>query len=70
MNEQFGGHTQLVSLVAAVLMGALLLFCTGFIQYLHVPILTAIVISALLGAVEFDLAHRLFQANGRNFIFL
>ena len=67
MNEQFGGHTQLVSLVAAVLMGALLLFCTGFIQYLPVPILTAIVISALLGAVEFDLAHRLFQANRKEF---
>ena len=67
MNEQFGGHTQLVSLAAAVLMGALLLFCTGFIQYLPVPILTAIVISALLGAVEFDLAHRLFQANRKEF---
>ena len=67
MNEQFGGHTQLVSLVAAVLMGALLLFCTGFIQYLPVPILTAIVISALFGAVEFDLAHRLFQANRKEF---
>ena len=67
MNEQFGGHTQLVSLVATVLMGALLLFCTGFIQYLPVPILTAIVISALLGAVEFDLAHRLFQANRKEF---
>lgn len=63
MNEQFGGHTQLVSLVAAALMGVVLLLFTGFIQYLPVPILTAIVISALLGAVEFDLAHRLFQAN-------
>lgn len=67
MNEQFGGHSQLVSLVAAGLMGVVLLFFTGFIQYLPVPVLTAIVISALLGSVEFDLAKRLFQVDRKEF---
>lgn len=67
MNEQFGGHSQLVSLVAAAVMAAVLLFFTGFIQYLPVPVLTAIVISALLGAVEFDVAKRLFQADRKEF---
>ena len=61
MGEQYGGKSQVMSLAAAVTMALILLFCTGFIAYLPVPVLTAIVISALLGAVEFDLAHRLFQ---------
>lgn len=67
MNEQFGGHSQLVSLVAAAVMAAVLLFFTGFIQYLPVPVLTAIVISALMGAVEFDVAVRLFRADRKEF---
>lgn len=67
MNEQFRGRTQLVSVVAAALMAAVLLFFTGFIRFLPVPVLTAIVISALLGAVEFDVARRLLRANRREF---
>lgn len=67
MNEQFGGKTQLVSLAASVVMLVLLLFFTGFIEYLPVPVLTAIVISALMGAVEFDVAKRLFKANRKEF---
>ena len=61
MGEQYGGRSQVMSLAAAVTMMLILLFCTGFIAYLPVPVLTAIVIAALLGAVEFDLAHRLFR---------
>ena len=61
MGEQYGGKSQVMSLAASVTMALLLLFCTGFIGFLPVPVLTAIVISALLGAVEFDLAHRLFK---------
>ena len=41
----------------------LLLCGTGFIQYLPVPVLTAIVISALLGATEFDLMARLWKVS-------
>lgn len=71
VNERNGGRTQLVSIVASVTMLLVLLFATGFIQYLPVPVLTAIVINALLGAVEFDLAGRLFRISRQEFfIFL
>ena len=44
---------------------------TGFIGFLPVPILTAIVISALIGATEFDLAVRLWQVSRTEcFIFI
>lgn len=67
MNEQFGGKSQLVSLIAALVMALVLLLFTGFIAYLPVPVLTAIVISALLGAVEFEMAERLFRADRKEF---
>jgi high affinity sulfate transporter 1 len=67
MNEQFGGKSQLTSLVAATVMVGILLFGTGFIQYLPVPVLTAIVICALLGAIEFDLAKKLRKINKKEF---
>lgn len=71
MNDQYGGRTQMVSLVAGVAMILLLLFGTGFIGYLPVPVLTAIVISALMKVVEFDLAERLFRVSRNEFyIFL
>ena len=63
MGEQYQGKTQLTSLVAGLSMIVLLLCGTGFIQYLPVPVLTAIVISALLGATEFELAVRLWKVS-------
>lgn len=61
MGEQYQGKTQLTGIVAGVSMLLLLLGGTGFIGYLPVPVLTAIVISALLGATEFSLAIRLWK---------
>ena len=63
MGEQYQGKTQLTSFVAGLSMIVLLLCGTGFIQYLPVPVLTAIVISALLGATEFDLMARLWKVS-------
>ncbi len=63
MGEQYQGKTQLMGIVAAISMMLLLLFGTGFIGYLPVPILTAIVISALAGATEFELAFRLWKVS-------
>lgn len=63
MGEQYQGKTQLTSLVAGLSMIVLLLCGTGFIAYLPVPVLTAIVISALLGATEFDLMARLWKVS-------
>lgn len=47
MGEQYQAKTQLSGLIAGVSMMVLLVCGTGFIGYLPVPILTAIVISAL-----------------------
>ena len=63
MGEQYQGKTQLMGIVAGISMMLLLLFGTGFIGYLPVPILTAIVISALAGATEFELAFRLWKVS-------
>lgn len=68
MNEQYGGKSQLVSLVAGGTMALILLFGTGFIQFLPVPVLTAIVVCALLGAIEFDLAKKLYKVNKKEFV--
>ena len=71
MGEQYQGKTQLTGIVAGFSMMLLLLGGTGFIGYLPVPILTAIVISALIGATEFDLAIRLWQVSRTEcFIFI
>ena len=59
MGEQYQAKTQLAGLSMIVL----LLGGTGFIGYLPVPVLTAIVISALLGATEFELAVRLWKVS-------
>ena len=70
MNNQFGGKSQVTSITAAVIMLVIVTFCTGFIQYLPVPVLTAIVISALLGAIEFDLANKLRKINKKECSYL
>lgn len=65
--KQFNGKTQVLSLAACGTMVLILLFCTGFIAYLPVPVLTAIVISALLGVIEAQLAVRLFKVDKTEF---
>ena len=67
MNEQYGGHSQVVSITAGITMAILLLFFTGFIGYLPIPVLTAIVISALMDVVEVHLCIRLFLLSKQDF---
>lgn len=57
--DQFGVKSQVMSLVASLTMVLMLIFGTGFISMLPVPILTGIVIAALMGILEFDLARKL-----------
>lgn len=57
--NQFGVKSQVMSIVAGLSMILVLLFGTKFIGYLPVPILTGIVIAALTGTFEFDLAGKL-----------
>lgn len=67
MGEQYQSKTQLTGIVAGLSMIVVLLGGTGFIGYLPVPVLTAIVISALLGATEFELAARLWKVSRTEF---
>ena len=68
MGEQYQSKSQLTGLIAGITMAILLIFCTGFIGYLPVPVLTAIVISALWGATEFHLARKLWKLNRDEFM--
>ena len=71
MGEQYQAKTQFTGIVAGISMMILLLFGTGFIGYLPIPVLTAIVISALAGATEFELAVRLWKVSRKEcFIFI
>lgn len=71
MGEQYQAKTQLTGIAAGLSMIVLLLCGTGFIGYLPIPVLTAIVISALLGATEFELAVRLWKVSRtEGFIFI
>ncbi len=67
MGEQYGAKSQLTGITAGLLMIVLLLFGSGFIQYLPVPVLTAIVVSALMGAMEFHLAGKLWKVSRTEF---
>ena len=69
--DQFGCKTQLMSVTAAVTMLIVVLFATPLLEYLPVPILTGIVVAALIGIVEYKLADKLRKVNRAEFfIFL
>ncbi len=63
MNDGNKGSSQLVSVVASAVMTVILLFGSGFIGYLPVPVLTSIVVCALWGGTEFELAHKLSKSS-------
>ena len=66
--DQFGVRSQWMSLTAGLAMILILLFGTGFISYLPIPVLTAIVISALIGTFEFRLSKKLKKADKAEYI--
>ncbi len=65
--RQFGVSSQWVSVFASITMLIILFFGTGFIQFLPVPMLTAIIITALMGACEFGIAKRLWKTSRYEF---
>lgn len=67
MSEQYGGRTQAVGITAGIVMLLILVCGTGFIGYLPVPVLTAIVISALCSALELPLAAKLWRVSKAEF---
>lgn len=69
--DQFGCKSQLMSVTAALTMLVVVLFATPLLEYLPVPILTGIVVAALIGIVEYKLAEKLRKVNRAEFfIFL
>ena len=66
--RQFGCKSQIMSVSASLSMAAILLWGTGFIAYLPVPVLTGIVVAALLTACEFHLAKRLFKCSKKDLL--
>ena len=65
--RQFGAGSQWLSFFAAAAMVLVLLFAAPMIGLLPVPVLTAIVISALWGACDFSLAKKLFSTSRHEF---
>ncbi|MBQ9045747.1 MAG: SulP family inorganic anion transporter [Oscillospiraceae bacterium] len=71
MADQFGVKSQLMSLTASLVMVLVLLFGTPLLRFLPVPVLTGIVVAALIGILEFKMARSLWKTNRREFfIFL
>lgn len=69
MAESMGVRSQLMSIAATVTMLLVLLFGTPLLKYLPVPVLTGIVMTALIGILDFKLAKRLLKTN-RNELFI
>jgi len=65
--DQFGCKSQVMSITAFVSMLLVVLFCTSFFVYLPVPILTGIVMSALIGIIDFKQARRLWNCDKKEF---
>ena len=63
-----GTRSQVMSLCAAVTMLIVLLFGTPLIGYLPVPILTGIVITALIGILEIEMAKKLWITGKNEFL--
>ena len=65
--DQYGCKSQIMSITAGLTMILVLLFGTGLLQYLPVPVLTGIVLSALMGIVEVDIAKKTWKADKQEF---
>jgi len=69
--DNSGARSQIMSISSALSIGLILLFFAPFLKYLPVPVLTAIVMTALMGIVDTRLLGRLWKENrGESFIFL
>lgn len=66
--DQYGCKSQVMSVSAGFTMVLVLLFGTKILGYLPVPVLTGIVISALIGILEFGIAKKLWKTNKREFL--
>lgn len=65
--DQFGCKSQVMSITASMTMLLIVLFGTPVLEYLPVPILTGIVVAALIGITEFGLAVKLWKTDHTEF---
>ena len=65
--DQYGCSSQLMSVTAGAAMILVLLFGTDLLRFFPVPVLTGIVLSALLGILEVDLARQTWKADKQEF---
>lgn len=66
--DQFGCKSQIMSIVSAITMALILLFATPFLSLLPVPVLTGIVLTALIGIIDIPLAKKLWKTERREFL--
>ena len=65
--DQFGCKSQVMSITASLTMLLIVLFGTPVLEYLPVPILTGIVVAALIGITEFGFAVKLWKTDHTEF---
>lgn len=66
--DQYGCKSQVMSLSASATMVVVLLFGTDLLAYLPVPVLTGIVMAALIGIIEFGIAKKMWQSDKQEFL--
>lgn len=68
IGDQYGGKSQVMSLTATVTMILVLLFGTDLLSCLPVPVLTGIVLTALIGIIEIGVAKKTWQSDKQEFL--
>ncbi|MBE5958862.1 MAG: SulP family inorganic anion transporter [Lachnospiraceae bacterium] len=66
--DSFGCRSQIMSVAASVTMILVVMFGTPIFKYLPVPVLTGIVMTALIGILEFKLERRLWKTSKNEWI--
>lgn len=66
--DAFGCRSQVMSISAAATMLLILLFGTPLLKYLPVPVLTGIVITALIGILEIGLSKKLWKTSKNEWV--
>ena len=68
--SETGGRTVLSSVYAAVLVGLTLMFFTSFLYYLPLAVLSAVIVVAVSGLIEFDQASKLWRSHRSDFMMM
>ena len=67
-NVQFKGKSQLVSIFSAVVVALVILFFSAPLYYMPQPVLSGIIIAALVGVVDIDVMRMLFRRSRTEFV--